>query len=487
MSAVDSSASVPSPPPPPASHPSSAAGQAQAPPAQPPPSTRTLRLQQLPRPAIFSSLKTTALTRRQQLLLAVLVPLLLALLAHSLLSRHSSSTSSALSPLTSLLHRLTPARFRSSSPRPSVHPSPSSPLPPTWRLVNNTAEGVALFRYLSALDPSSPITPSEKAALELLLPPHLLSLAAHPTTRQVLRRGALPGVYEAVEGRTVRIDDTLHRLLQPRPTPSGPPKPTIEQVVILGAGSDTRALRFHPQLAEEGVVVFEVDLPDTQARKRERLGEGVRKGGQMREKGDLQAAIDNIRYVPLNLSEAAHRAPPTQPGGQTKPSAMSPLWEGLHGEGYSDEKPTLFILEGLTAYLPPAVVNDTLHSLHHHTPPASVVVLDYFAADPECKAGEEVKVMLETLEGMDEPVLFVVDTEVEKAGEEWRKKHRREMAAWLSANGWHLVELEGPEELQAGRLTGKDGDGDQGNVACYERLLTARNKPVEIEVDIIEV
>ena len=129
-------------------------------------------------------------------------------------------------------------------------------------------------------------------------------------------------------------------------------------------------------------------------------------------------------------------------------------------------------------------MNDTLHSAHEHTPQGSVVVLDYFAADPQCKEGEEVQLMLTTLEDMDEPVLFIVETEVE-AGEEWKRKHRREMAAWLSANGWHLVELEGPEELEAARGRGREGEKDEGEVACYEHLLTARNKPLKVEVDII--
>ena len=329
---LEMSAAESSPPPPPASQPSAPARQVHT------TATRTIRLQQLP-PKVWPSLKSLILTRRQ-LLLAVLVPLVLALLAHSLLSRSSSPSSPSL--LSSLLHRLAPSRFRRS---PAVNST--SPLHPTWRLVNNTAEGVALFRYLASLDPSSPIAPSEKAALELLLPPHLVSLASHPTTRRVLRRGALPGVYEAVEARTRRIDDSLDQLLQPRQGQGqDQAKAAIEQLVVLGAGSDTRGLRYHPQLSREGVAVFEVDLPGTQARKRERLHEGLQKGQHLRTEGDLQAAVSNIRYVPLNLTEAARRPPPAKGEAQSAPSAMKPLWEGLKGAGYSEEKPTLFILEG---------------------------------------------------------------------------------------------------------------------------------------------
>ena len=433
--------------------------------------------------------------RTQLLLLALLIPLTLALLLPSLLS--SSHPSPSTSPSTSLLHRL----LLSLTPHPLPHPPTSShptphPTPSTWRLVNNTAEGVALLRYLAALDPSSPIHPSEQRALELLLPPHLLTLASHPSTRSALRRGALPGVYEAVVGRTQAIDEVVSKALNG----GGGGGKGLEQVVVLGAGSDTRGLRFHPELVrgEEGGGVrwFEVDLPDEQARKQAKLAQALQDGRHLHTKGDLQPAMDHIRYVPLNLTQAAARSDPS------KSSLLPPLWQALYDAGYSDAAPTLFIMEGLTAYLPPAVVNDTLHSLHHHAPLASVLVLDLFAGDAQCREGEEWTLMLEALQGMGEPVQFVLEVKEEggaRGGEEGKRRRRREVAGWLSKQGWHLLELEGPDELEA-RLPQKEGaEGTGGRegvgkgkgeererVACYEQVATARNKPIEIDTETIE-
>ena len=457
---------------------------------------------------------SSSLTRRQQLLLILLIPLTLALLLPTLFSpAHSHPSTPHPSPLTSLLHRL----FPSLTPHPSPTPSP---IPSTWRLVNNTAEGVALLRYLASLDPSSPISPSERDSLALLLPPHLVTLAGHPSTRAALRRGALPGVYEAVVGRTEAIDDVVKRVVkggggggregpgggkgEGKEAGRGKAEGVVEQVVVLGAGSDTRGLRFHPQLAKEGVRWFEVDLADEQARKQAKLQQALKAEQGSHTAGDLAAAVHNIRFVPTNLTQAAARQ--QVKGGLQQPSNLPSMWQALHEAGYSDDKPTLFILEGLTAYLPPAVVNDTLTSLHRHSPPSSVLVLDFFSGDAACREEKEWRLMVEALEGMGEPVQFVLEVEEEKVGEGEKgvggRKKREVVAGWLSRQGWHLVELEGPKELQA-RLPGgeeervgkvgrkEEGDGGKGEggkekVACYEQVATARNKPIEIDIEIIE-
>src|SRR5581483_10747158 len=61
----------------------------------------------------------------------------------------------------------------------------------------------------------------------------------------------------------------------------------VEQVVVLGAGLDTRAYRFADALA--GRPVFEVDLPATQAWKRARL------------EAALGRIPDGVRYVGVDF------------------------------------------------------------------------------------------------------------------------------------------------------------------------------------------
>ena len=84
----------------------------------------------------------------------------------------------------------------------------------------------------------------------------------------------------------------------------------VRQVVVLGAGYDSRAWRF----ARPGVVFYEVDLPTTQADKRTRAPEG----GPM--------------YVPADVTEPS-------------------LGESLMAAGFQPGEPTAFTAEGLTMYL----------------------------------------------------------------------------------------------------------------------------------------
>jgi methyltransferase (TIGR00027 family) len=84
----------------------------------------------------------------------------------------------------------------------------------------------------------------------------------------------------------------------------------VQQVVVLGAGYDSRAWRF----ARPGVTFYEVDLPTTQADKRTRAPEG------------------GPTYVPADV---------------TGPS----LGDSLVAAGFQTGEPTAFTAEGLTMYL----------------------------------------------------------------------------------------------------------------------------------------
>ncbi len=112
--------------------------------------------------------------------------------------------------------------------------------------------------------------------------------------------------------RTRYIDDVLRDAL----------RRGEEQVVILGAGFDSRAYRI-PGI--DRVRVFEVDLPLTQARKRDVV---VRR---------LGALPSHVTLVPVDLAQ------PT-------------LESVMLGAGYRTQATTFFICEGVTHYLPaPAV------------------------------------------------------------------------------------------------------------------------------------
>ncbi|MDQ1274335.1 MAG: Leucine carboxyl methyltransferase [Planctomycetota bacterium] len=101
----------------------------------------------------------------------------------------------------------------------------------------------------------------------------------------------------------------------------------LEQLVILGAGYDTRAYRIEGLSGKDNIKVFEVDQPVTQDVKKEKIREIF---------GGLQ---ENVVYVPLDLT-------------------AENLGEKLLGSGYDKSKQTLFIMEGLLMYLSPETVDD---------------------------------------------------------------------------------------------------------------------------------
>jgi len=120
------------------------------------------------------------------------------------------------------------------------------------------------------------------------------------------------------------------------------------QVVVLGAGFDSRAYRFQSQLGN--VRVMEVDYGPTQAYKKQRLGE------------ILEVIPSNVSFVPMDFTK-------------------DNLLEQLRNAGYSEQQKTFFLWEGVTYYLPESAVKDTLHFVRDHSAAGSRIAFDYFGAN----------------------------------------------------------------------------------------------------------
>jgi len=122
------------------------------------------------------------------------------------------------------------------------------------------------------------------------------------------------------------------------------------QVVVLGAGFDSRAYRFQSQLGD--VRVMEVDYGPTQAYKKQRLGE------------ILEVIPSNVSFVPMDFTK-------------------DNLLEQLRNAGYSEQQKTFFLWEGVSYYLPESAVKDTLHFVRDHSASGSRIAFDYTGAtDP---------------------------------------------------------------------------------------------------------
>ena len=122
------------------------------------------------------------------------------------------------------------------------------------------------------------------------------------------------------------------------------------QVVVLGAGFDSRGYRFQSQL--RGVRFMEVDDGPTQQYKKQRVKE------------ILGALPRNVTYVPMDFIK-------------------DDLLTQLVNAGYSEKEKTFFVWEGVTEYLPESAVKDTFHFVRDHAAPSSRIAFDYtLRSDP---------------------------------------------------------------------------------------------------------
>lgn len=184
--------------------------------------------------------------------------------------------------------------------------------------IANTSLGAATFRLMEQYQP-----PERR----LFDDPIVQNLVGAPI-RAVMRFAAIrglairqsdaitPGLYGLHICRTRFIDEAVQAALSQG----------IEQVVILGAGLDTRPYRLARM---ERVKVFEVDLPHVQEDKKRKI------------RKCLGEWPKHVTYVPIDFDRQS-------------------LTVLLPGAGYDPSKRTVFIWEGVTQYLSKEAIQQTL-------------------------------------------------------------------------------------------------------------------------------
>ena len=214
---------------------------------------------------------------------------------------------------------------------------------------SQSALGVALFRAIES---------QKLEARRICYDPY--ARAFIPTVSYILVKLIVDsGIYErlgpgAVGFITVReryIDDYLKTGLTEG----------LDQVVLLGAGFDTRAYRI-PGI--EKTRVFEVDHPATQAVKLTRL------------KKVIDPLPAYVTFLPVDFN--------TQSFG-----------EQLQRGGYNEQAKTMFIWQGVTYFLEAKAVDSTLDFIANHSGPGSSVIFDYMYneifQDPNNSYGKSLK------------------------------------------------------------------------------------------------
>jgi methyltransferase (TIGR00027 family) len=206
------------------------------------------------------------------------------------------------------------------------------------RLAASTAEGAASLRAIGAHERDPAVRNPDHLAEHFISPGlKLTALVKVPGVRRlmpgVLER-ILPGGYCFEMARTRYMDDVVEHEVE-----TG-----IAQLVILGAGFDSRAYRFEDLLG--GVAIYEVDHPVTGRLKRERL---QRIFGRV---------PPHVRFVQIDFAE-------------------QDLATVMDAHGYDREAATLFVWSGVAPYLPEEAVDAVLAFVAANGSAQSSIVFDY--------------------------------------------------------------------------------------------------------------
>ena len=182
-----------------------------------------------------------------------------------------------------------------------------------------TAEITTVIRANESLRPIQNSLFQDKYAAEFLRPSFKLILKNQLITRFILwlmidRR--FPGAIDTVASRIRFIDDCLKNSIEE----------DIEQLVILGAGYDSRAYRFEKL---KDINVFEIDHPNTQRLKKTKV---------IKIFGKLPAYV---KYVPVDFEKEK-------------------IIPKLLNNGYNNSLKTMFIWEGVCKYLTKEAVSELL-------------------------------------------------------------------------------------------------------------------------------
>jgi methyltransferase (TIGR00027 family) len=201
---------------------------------------------------------------------------------------------------------------------------------------SKTAETLAMVRVSESKRPEDERICYDPFAIRFISRAVLEFAVGHPAEYQAFvdrMERLVPGAGNSCAARVRYFDEVVNSSLAEG----------LEQLVILGAGYDTRANRID---GLKKVRVFEVDHPVTQRLKAEKIREIFR------------SLPDNVTYVPVDL-------------------VVDNLGQRLLGSGYDRSRKTLFIMEGLLMYLSPEIVDRILAFIVHNSGKGSSIIFDY--------------------------------------------------------------------------------------------------------------
>jgi methyltransferase (TIGR00027 family) len=208
-------------------------------------------------------------------------------------------------------------------------------------MISRTSIMVAAARVFGSREPDESLRNPDYLADKLIGPEELALIPEHPLSKirqreyaEAFQDPTILFLVWSMLARTRFIDQALRRAVENGAT----------QVVILGAGFDTRAYRFQELLGH--CTVIEVDAAETQEYKKQRL------------RAAMVEAPANLTYARCDF-------------------ACESLSEVLCAAGYRTDEKTFFIWEGVCMYLPEESARQTLRMIATESGSGSSVVLDY--------------------------------------------------------------------------------------------------------------
>ncbi|MCK9150829.1 SAM-dependent methyltransferase [Methanobacterium alcaliphilum] len=200
------------------------------------------------------------------------------------------------------------------------------------------AEGIAMQRFAESSKSENERICYDPYAIHFISPEIIKFGKEHPEEAKLKveqMEQFLPGLSSSIIARVRYFDDFVEKSI----------KDGLEQLVILGAGYDTRAYRIDG--LKEKINVFEVDHPNTQSFKIKKIKE------------IFGSTPKNVTYVPVDFESEE-------------------LGERLLKEDYDPFKKTLFIMEGLIMYIPEDAVEKTLSFIVKNSYNDSSLIFDYY-------------------------------------------------------------------------------------------------------------
>ena len=208
-------------------------------------------------------------------------------------------------------------------------------------LPSRTAILTAAARALGSREPDASVRNPDWAADRLIGPAECALIADNPIGRalgrdfqDVIDDPDVFGLVWLMLVRTRFIDERMVHAV----------RDGAAQLVILGAGFDTRAHRFDDLLKD--VAIFEIDHRSTQEYKRRRVAAALGSGPA------------NLTYASIDF-------------------ATESLGGVLRAAGFQRERRTYWICEGVSMYVPEEGMTQTLRAIAAESAPGSALLLEY--------------------------------------------------------------------------------------------------------------